>query len=200
MDPELAMSAGSWVEVAEGRVLEVAQGDNTRIAADAIVNAANSALAVGGGVDGAIHRSGGPEILRDLEQRYGAHRYLPTGHAVATVAGILPARWVIHAVGPVWDGGDWGEAELLDSAYRSAMAVAEEVGARSIALPAISCGVYGYPIEAAATVALAAVEAALRASASVTRATFVLYSFDTFEVFRNAMARLRSGDSAASGG
>ena len=136
------MSAGSWVEVAEGRVLEVAQGDITRIAADAIVNAANSALAVGGGVDG-------PEILRDLEQRYGSHRYLPTGHAVATVAGILPARWVIHAVGPVWDGGDWGEAELLESAYRSAMAVAEEVGARSIALPAISCGVYGYPIEPA---------------------------------------------------
>ena len=193
------MSAGSWVEVGEGRVLEVAQGDITRIAADAIVNAANSALAVGGGVDGAIHRTGGPEILLDLEQRYGSDRYLPTGQAVATVAGILPARWVIHAVGPVWDGGDWGEAELLDSAYRSAMAVAEEVGARSIALPAISCGVYGYPIESAATVALAAVEAALRAGGSVTRATFVLYSFDTFEVFRNAMARLRSGDSDASG-
>lgn len=194
------MTAGSWVEVAEGRVLEVAQGDITRIAADAIVNAANSALAVGGGVDGAIHRTGGPEILHDLELRYGSDRYLPTGQAVATVAGILPARWVIHAVGPVWDGGDWGEAELLDSAYRSAMAVAEEVGARSIALPAISCGVYGYPIEPAATVALAAVEAALRAGTSVTRATFVLYSFDTFEVFRNAMARLRSGDNAASGG
>jgi O-acetyl-ADP-ribose deacetylase (regulator of RNase III) len=194
------VTAGSWVEVAEGRVLEVAQGDITRIAADAIVNAANSALAVGGGVDGAIHRTGGPEILRDLERRYGFDRYLPTGQAVATVAGILPARWVIHAVGPVWDGGDWGEAELLDSAYRSAMAVADEVGARSIALPAISCGVYGYPIEPAAKVALAAVEAALRASASVARATFVLYSFDTFEVFRNAMARLRSGDNAASGG
>jgi O-acetyl-ADP-ribose deacetylase (regulator of RNase III) len=194
------MTAGSWVEVGEGRVLEVAQGDITRIAADAIVNAANSALAVGGGVDGAIHRTGGPEILRDLERRYGADRYLPTGQAVVTVAGILPARWVIHAVGPVWAGGDWGEAELLDSAYRSAMALADQVGARSIALPAISCGVYGYPIEAAATVALAAVEAALRSSASVTRATFVLYSFDTFEVFRNAMARLRSGDSAASGG
>jgi O-acetyl-ADP-ribose deacetylase (regulator of RNase III) len=192
------MSAGSWVEVADGRVLEVAQGDITRIAADAIVNAANSALAVGGGVDGAIHRTGGPGILRDLEARYGTDRSLPTGQAVVTVAGILPARWVIHAVGPVWHGGDWGEAELLESAYRSAMALADEVGARSIALPAISCGVYGYPIEAAATVALGAVEATLRASASVTRATFVLYSFDTFDVFRNAMARLRSGDSPAS--
>lgn len=189
------MTAGSWVEVADGRVLEVAQGDITRIAADAIVNAANSALAVGGGVDGAIHRTGGPGILRDLEARYGTDRYLPTGQAVVTVAGILPARWVIHAVGPVWDGGDWGEAELLESAYRSAMVLADEVGARSIALPAISCGVYGYPIDAAAGVALATVEAALRSSASLTRATFVLYSFDTFEVFRNAMARLRSGES-----
>jgi O-acetyl-ADP-ribose deacetylase (regulator of RNase III) len=194
------MSAGSWVEVADGRVLEVAQGDITRIAADAIVNAANSALAVGGGVDGAIHRAGGPDILRDLQERYGAVRYLPTGQAAVTVAGILPARWVIHAVGPIWDGGNRGEAELLESAYRSALALADAVGARSIALPAISCGVYGYPIEAAATVALATVATALRASASVTRATFVLYSFDTFEVFRNAMARLRSGESPASAG
>lgn len=192
------MTAGSWVEVADGRVLEVAQGDITRIAADAIVNAANSALAVGGGVDGAIHRTGGPGILRDLEERYGTDRYLPTGQAVVTVAGILPARWVIHAVGPVWDGGDGGEAELLKSAYRSAMALADEVGARSIALPAISCGVYGYPIDAAAGVALATVEAALRSSASLTRATFVLYSFDTFEVFRNAMTGLRSGESPSS--
>ncbi|HYN70660.1 MAG TPA: macro domain-containing protein [Candidatus Eisenbacteria bacterium] len=194
------MTAGSWVEVADGRVMEVAQGDITRIAADAIVNAANSALAVGGGVDGAIHRTGGPGILHDLEERYGTDRYLPTGQAVVTVAGILPARWVIHAVGPVWDGGDWGESELLESAYRSAMARADEVGARSIALPAISCGVYGYPIEAAAAVALTAVGVALQASASVTRATFVLYSFDTFEVFRNAMARLRSGESPSSDG
>jgi len=194
------VSAGSWIEVADGRVLEVAQGDITRIAADAIVNAANSSLAVGGGVDGAIHRTGGPEILRDLVARYGTDRHLATGQAAISVAGILPARWVIHAVGPVWHGGDWGEPELLESAYRSAMALADEVGARSIALPAISCGVYGYPVEAAASVALGAVEAALRASASVTRATFVLYSFDTFEVFRNAMARLRSGDNAASGG
>jgi O-acetyl-ADP-ribose deacetylase len=185
------MSAGSWVEIAGGRVLEVAQGDITRVAAEAIVNAANSALAPGGGVDGAIHRAGGPAILDDLERRYGRDRHCPTGEAVVTVAGILPASWVIHAVGPIWRGGGVGEAALLASAYRASMDRAAEIGARSVAFPAISCGVYGYPIEAAAEIGLATVAGRLRADTTVARATFVLYSFDTFEIFRRAMERLR---------
>jgi O-acetyl-ADP-ribose deacetylase len=185
------MSAGSWLDIANGRVLEVAQGDITRVAADAIVNAANSALAPGGGVDGAIHRAGGPAIRADLERRYGRDRRLPTGEAVVTGAGILPARWVIHAVGPIWAGGGAGEAALLASAYRAAMERAVEVGARSVAFPAISCGVYGYPIEAGAEIGLATVAEGLRAGSAVTRATFVLYSFDTFEIFRRVMDRLR---------
>jgi O-acetyl-ADP-ribose deacetylase (regulator of RNase III) len=184
--------AGAWLEVRPGRVLEVTQGDITRLAADAIVNAANEALAPGGGVDGAIHRAGGPAILRDLEARYGRVRRCPTGEAVVTMAGILPARWVIHAVGPIWRGGGAGEPELLASAYRAAMARAESVNARSVALPAISCGVYGYPLAEGSLVALRTVALSLFETASVSRATFVLYSFDTLEVFRAAIERVRS--------
>jgi O-acetyl-ADP-ribose deacetylase (regulator of RNase III) len=182
------MSAGSWVEVATGRVLEVAQGDLTRIAADAIVNAANSALIGGGGVDGAIHRAGGPAIMADLQRRYGRDRHCPTGSAVVTTAGILPARWVIHAVGPVWQGGGAGEREQLASAYRAAMTHAEALGARSVAFPAISCGVYGFPLEEGARIGLATVAEGMQAAHAVKRATFVLYSFDTFEIFRRALA------------
>jgi O-acetyl-ADP-ribose deacetylase (regulator of RNase III) len=186
------VAAGAWLEVRPGRVLEVTQGDITRLAADAIVNAANEALAPGGGVDGAIHRAGGPAILRDLEARYGRARHCPTGEAVVTTAGILPARWVIHAVGPIWRGGGAGEPELLASAYRAAMARAESVSARSVALPAISCGVYGYPLAEGSLVALRTVALSLFETASVSRATFVLYSFDTLEVFRAAIERVRS--------
>lgn len=192
------MPAGSWLEVRPGRILEISQGDITRVAADAIVNAANDALAPGGGVDGAIHRAGGPAILRDLEARYGRRRHCPTGQAVVTTAGILPARWVIHAVGPIWQGGGAGERALLIAAYESAMASAEAVAARSVALPAISCGVYGYPLAEGADVALTTVAKALAASSSVTRATFVLYSFDTLEVFRTAIAGLDRGNGPTS--
>jgi O-acetyl-ADP-ribose deacetylase (regulator of RNase III) len=192
------MTADSWIDVGGGRILEVTEGDITRIAADAIVNAANERLIPGGGVDGAIHRMGGAEILADLEARYGRNRRVATGDAVLTTGGILPARWVVHAVGPVWRGGLDGEPELLASAYRAAMRLADEAGARSIALPAISCGVYGYPVELAAPIALATVAERLGASSAIGRATFVLYSFDTLDVFRNAIARLRSGDSPPS--
>jgi O-acetyl-ADP-ribose deacetylase (regulator of RNase III) len=184
------MTAGSWVEVARGRVLEVAQGDLTRVAADAIVNAANSALVGGGGVDGAIHRAGGPAIMADLERRYGHVRHCPTGDAVVTTAGILPARWVIHAVGPVWQGGAVGEREQLASAYRAAMTLAEALGARSVAFPAISCGVYGFPLEEGARTGLATVATGLREAHSVRRATFVLYAFDTFEIFAECLRHI----------
>src|ERR671923_2616247 len=117
--------------------VHVAVGDITKEETDAIVNAANSALAGGGGVDGAIHRAGGPEIMADLEQRYGRQRHCPTGEAVISVAGRLPARWVVHAVGPVWRGGGAGEDELLAGCYRNALALAKEHGAKSVAFPAI---------------------------------------------------------------
>ncbi len=167
-----------------GRVLALTVGDITTIAADAIVNAANSALAGGGGVDGAIHRAGGPSIMAELRARY---RGCPTGSAVVTGAGNLPARWVIHAVGPRWQGGDRGEAALLASAYRTAFGLADELGARSVTFPAISAGIYGYPLEEAARIALETVADCLAGARSVERATFVLYSEDTYRVFARAL-------------
>ena len=134
-------------------MIEFAIGDLTEQRVDAIVNAASSALLGGGGVDGAIHRAGGPEILAECRLLGGCD----TGDAKATTAGRLPARWVIHAVGPVWRGGEAGEAELLASAYRRALEVANDLGARTVAFPAISCGIYGYPPELAAPIAIEAV-------------------------------------------
>ena len=128
-------------------------GDLTQQRVDAIVNAANEALAPGGGVSGAIHRAGGPSIAEECRRLGGC----ATGDAKATGAGDLPARWVIHAVGPVWQGGGAGEAELLASAYRRSLEVADELGARTVAFPALSTGIYGYPAELAAPVAVAAV-------------------------------------------
>ncbi len=135
--------------------IELVVGDLTRQEVDAIVNAANESLLGGGGVDGAIHRAGGPEILAESSRLGGC----ATGDAKATTGGRLPARWVIHAVGPVWRGGDAGEPELLARAHRRALEVARELGARTVAFPAISCGVYRYPPELAAPVALGAARA-----------------------------------------
>ena len=134
--------------------IELVQGDITKIPADAIVNAANSSLAGGGGVDGAIHRAGGPAVMADLERRYGRRRYCPTGGAVVSDAGNLPAQWVIHAVGPIWRGGAAGEAEFLASAYRTSLRLAAEMGATSVSFPSISTGVYGYPVNQAARIAI----------------------------------------------
>jgi O-acetyl-ADP-ribose deacetylase (regulator of RNase III) len=165
------------------------QGDITTIAADAIVNAANHALAGGGGVDGAIHRVGGPAVMADLARRYGPGRHCPPGGAVVSDAGDLPARIVIHAVGPVWYGGSGDEAGLLASAYRTALDLAATEGCRTVAFPSISTGVYGYPVAEAARVALATVDAwVAERPEALDSITFVLFSADTLEAFERARA------------
>jgi O-acetyl-ADP-ribose deacetylase (regulator of RNase III) len=162
--------------------VEVVQGDITTESVDAIVNAANEHLAPGGGVCGAIHAAGGPAIAAEC-RRIG---HCPTGGAVATTAGRLPARFVIHAVGPVWRGGDRGEAELLASAYRCALDEAARVGAGSVAFPAISTGIYGYPLEEATRVALAAVRS--WQGEGVGRVRFVCFDERTANAYRSALA------------
>ena len=183
-----------WL-VAPGRALAVAQGDITRIAADAIVNAANERLLAGGGVDGAIHRAGGPAVMADLERRYGRAgvRSCPVGGAVVSAAGDLPARWVVHAVGPVWRGGGGGEADLLASAYAASLRLADGLGAASVTFPAISTGVFGYPADLAADVAVRALADGLRPAASVRLATIVAYSGDSLAPLEAALGRARTG-------
>lgn len=131
-------------------MIEVVEGDVTALAVDAIVNAANSSLLGGGGVDGAIHRAAGPELVRECRLLGGCE----TGQAKVTKGYRLPARWVIHTVGPVWRGGDSGEPELLADCYRNSLARAREIGARTVAIPAISTGIYGYPVNDAARIAV----------------------------------------------
>lgn len=170
--------------------LELARGDITTERVDAIANAANEALRGGGGVDGAIHKAAGPGLLDELRRRYPDGT--PTGTAVATDAYGLPARWVLHAVGPVWRGGADGEEELLEGAYRSCLRLADELGARSVAFPAISMGIYGYPPHAGARVAVATVAEHLRGTTSVEVVRFVLFSEETYERFAGALAELET--------
>jgi O-acetyl-ADP-ribose deacetylase (regulator of RNase III) len=168
-------------------VLEVLEGDITKVAADAIVNAANSAFAAGGGVDGAIRRAAGPELSGEMRRRYPAGT--ATGTAMATGAYALPARWVIHAVGPVWGFGGQDKLDLLASAYRHALQVAEELGATTISSPAISAGTFGFPLETAADVALRTVRDYLLGDTHIERVTFVLRSI-AVETFRRRLAAL----------
>ena len=164
------------------------QADITTLHVDAIVNAANSALAGGGGVDGAVHHAGGPEIMRELHERYDG---CPTGSAVITGAGRLPAKAVLHAVGPRWRGGDHGEPGLLASAYRSAFALARDHRHATVAAPSISTGIYGFPIERAAPIALGEARAALEEpGTSITEITFALFSPADVQVFRRALEQL----------
>jgi O-acetyl-ADP-ribose deacetylase (regulator of RNase III) len=178
--------------------IELVQGDLTRERVDAIVNAANSSLLGGGGVDGAIHRAGGPTILAECRElrRTTLPDGLPTGEAVATSAGRLPARWVVHTVGPVWPGpGPEASARrrLLVNAHRASLAVAADLGATSIAFPAISAGVYGWPVDDVATIALetaAAADTAADDAAGVELIRFVLFSDRVLEAYRGAAERL----------
>jgi O-acetyl-ADP-ribose deacetylase len=171
-----------------GREVRLIQGDITIQPVDAVVNAANQALRGGGGVDGAIHAAGGPTILQELIDRYP--NGTPTGTAVVTGGGNLPARWVIHAVGPRWSGGNSDEAGLLASAYRSALDRASDVGGTSVAFPAISCGIYGYPLDEASRVALASVRGWLESheQSPVAQVTFVLRGDDVTAAFERALA------------
>ena len=168
--------------------ITLVQGDITEQQVDAVVNAANSSLLGGGGVDGAIHRHGGPAILAEC-QELRASRYpdgLPTGQAVATTAGDLPARWVIHTVGPVYAKSE-DRSELLASCYRESLRVADELGAQTVAFPAISAGIYGWPLDDAARIALTTVH---ETGTCVREARFVLFTDEILAAFQRAHAAL----------
>ncbi|MEV6108679.1 O-acetyl-ADP-ribose deacetylase [Streptomyces sp. NPDC051940] len=168
-------------------VITLVQGDITEQHVDAIVNAANSSLLGGGGVDGAIHRKGGKKILEECRalraSRYG--KGLPTGLAVPTTAGLLPARWVIHTVGPVY-AADEDRSGLLESCHRESLAVARELGARTVAFPAISTGVYGWPLDSAARIAVRAVQQAVD-KAAFDEVRFVLFDERAYAAFEDAL-------------
>jgi len=171
-----------------GKTVKLMVGDITLVKADAIVNAANSALAGGGGVDGAIHRAGGPSIMAELSVVRAKIGRCATGSAVVTAAGSLPARHVFHAVGPVYRDGRQGEPELLASCYRKCFELAGEHGARSMSFPAISTGVYGYPMREAARIAAAEVARALeRAECPVSEVILVLFDQHAYEVYAQAV-------------
>jgi O-acetyl-ADP-ribose deacetylase (regulator of RNase III) len=173
----------------EGTRISLVQGDITQQDTDAIVNAANSSLMGGGGVDGAIHRAGGPAILEACKAIVAEIERCPTGEAVITTGGNLRARYVIHTVGPVWSGGNKGEPGLLANAYRNSLALASEKGIKSVAFPSISTGAYRFPIELAAEIAIAVVsEAARRYPFDEVR--FVLFSTADLDVYADALSRL----------
>ncbi|NOY45658.1 MAG: O-acetyl-ADP-ribose deacetylase [Deltaproteobacteria bacterium] len=167
------------------------RGDITRQGVDAVVNAANPSLMGGGGVDGAIHRAGGPAILDECKKIVKEIGRLAPGNAVATTGGRLPARHVIHTVGPVWRGGGRGEPEVLRSAYVESLKRAEELGCRSVAFPSISTGAYGYPLEEAAQVALEAVIGHLEEGSPLEEVRFVLFSDTVLAAYETVLKKLK---------
>lgn len=168
------------------RALLFLTGDITRQDADAIVNAANSSLMGGGGVDGAIHRAGGPAILAECRQYRETHAPLPAGRAIATSGGNLAARYVIHTVGPVWQGGDNGETQTLASCYSESLRLADELKLAAIAFPSISTGAFGYPVHQAAEAAIQAVTETLPGTQHVREVRFALFDQRTFEAYKSA--------------
>ncbi len=168
--------------------ITVVQGDITKQATDAIVNAANPGLMGGGGVDGAIHRAGGPAILEECKRIVAQQGRLPTGKAVITTGGNLKARYVIHTVGPVWQGGDRNEAELLRSAYYECLKLATQKNLASISFPSISTGAYGYPVDKAAQVAVNAIVSFLNEQVtSLKEIVFVLFDSRTYQAYCSAL-------------
>lgn len=173
--------------------LQLLKGDITQIAVDAIVNAANAELAGGGGVDGAIHRAGGPEVMHELDTVRKQIGRCETGSAVATGAGDLPAKYIFHAVGPIYRGGESGEPDALRSCYRTCLEMAAERSAKTISFPSISTGIYGYPVKEAASVAISTVALWLEAHAYPIRTVkLVQFSFDDHAIYRTEAMRLRT--------
>jgi O-acetyl-ADP-ribose deacetylase (regulator of RNase III) len=171
--------------------LSIIQGDITRQTSDAIVNAANSGLMGGGGVDGAIHRAGGPAILEECKQIVSRQGRLPTGKAVITTAGNMKARYVIHTVGPSWHGGDQGEPGLLVSAYQESLKLAAENNLSSISFPSVSTGAYGYPVDRAARIAIKEGVSFLSKTTSVKEVVFVLFDSRTFEAYADTLWEIK---------
>jgi len=172
------------------RTLSLLTGDITGQDAEAIVNAANSSVMGGGGVDGAIHRAGGPAILDECRQYRKTHPPLPAGRAIATSGGNLTARYVIHTVGPVWQGGGNGEPQILASCYRESLRLADEMKVPTIAFPSISTGAFGYPVQRAAEVAMKAVTETLTGTQHVREVRFVLFDQRTFEAYKSAAEKV----------
>ncbi|NLK15945.1 MAG: O-acetyl-ADP-ribose deacetylase [Bacteroidales bacterium] len=167
--------------------IELVKGDITLIAVDAIVNAANSRLAGGGGVDGAIHRKGGSSIANECDKIREKHGGCPTGSAVYTNAGNLPAKYVIHTVGPIWRGGTQNEPQLLESCYTESLKLAETLNVETISFPNISTGVYGYPKEEAAKVAIKAVKSFSKTAKQIKRVIFVCFDDENYNIYRELL-------------
>ena len=170
--------------------IEIIKGDITKLKVDAIVNAANSSLMGGGGVDGAIHRAGGKAILEECKKIVEKQGRCETGNAVITTAGNMPSKFVIHTVGPVWHGGKYNEAEKLASSYRNSLKLAEENNCRTIAFPNISTGIYGYPKEAAARIALNTVVDYLSRSPKIEKVIFVCFDEENFSLLTSLLTNL----------
>ncbi len=163
------------------------QGDITKLEVDAIVNAANSSLMGGGGVDGAIHRAGGPQILAECREIVTRQGRCATGNAVITSGGNLPAKWVIHTVGPIWRGGNSNEPQLLQNAYLNSLKLAAENGVQTIAFPNISTGVYGFPKEKAAPIAIETLKKYLTDHLQISQVYFVCFDSENYELYRRLL-------------